>query len=95
MAKIYEGNITKCYGCNSYIEYSPIRRLPTIHVKMKTINIRRPTIYINGDGNEIEQQLINNNIIQSQKIGPFIPPIDNNNIIHNKTFTQVNQNRIN
>ena len=80
---------------NSYIEYSPIRRLPTIHVKMKTINIRRPTIYINGDGNEIEQQLINNNIIQSQKIGPFIPPIDNNNIIHNKTFTQVNQNRIN
>ena len=22
MARIYEGNITKCYGCNSYIEYS-------------------------------------------------------------------------
>ncbi len=22
MAKIYEGNIVKCCGCNSYIEYS-------------------------------------------------------------------------
>ena len=22
MIKIYEGNITKCYRCNSYIEYS-------------------------------------------------------------------------
>ena len=54
---------------NSYIEYYP-KRLPTIHVKMKTINIRRPTIYINGDSSEIAQNPINNNLFYSQKMGP-------------------------
>ena len=77
---------------NSYIEYYPAKRLPTIHVKMKTINIRRPTIYINGDSSEITQYPINNNLFYSQQIGPNLPIINNNNIIRNKTYTQVNKN---
>jgi prefoldin subunit 5 len=80
---------------NSYIEFFPVRRLPTIHVKMKTINIRRPTIYINGDENEISQNYINNNLSYQPKIVQQMPIINNSNIIHNKTFTQANPNKYN
>ena len=80
---------------NSYIEIFPVRRLPTIHVKMKTINVRRPTIYINGDENEISQNYINNNLSYQPKIVQQMPIINNSNIIHNKTFTQTNQNKFN
>ena len=73
---------------NSYIEYFPVRRLPTIHVKMKTINIRRPTIYINGDGSDWEKSLTNNNIYNSQNPIHSMP-ITNNHIIKNQNFTKV------
>ena len=80
---------------NPNLEYSPVRRLPTIHVKMRTINIRRPTIYINGDESEIENNIINNNIYHSQVIRPLIPPINNKDIIHASTLTQINQKKDN
>ena len=82
---------------NNYdLEFLPTRRLPTIHVKMKTINIRRPTIYIYGNENEISQNYLNNNLSHQTKIVHSMPIINNNNnIIHNKTFTQANPNKYN
>ena len=80
---------------NSDLEFLPTRRLPTIHVKMKTINIRRPTIYIYGDENELSQNYLNNNLSHQTKIVHSMPIINNNNIIHNKTFTQANPNKYN
>ena len=80
---------------NSDLEFLPTRRLPTIHVKMKTINIRRPTIYIYGNENEISQNYLNNNLSHQTKIVHSMPIINNNNIIHNKTFTQANPNKYN
>ena len=83
---------------NNYdLEFLPTRRLPTIHVKMKTINIRRPTIYIYGDENELSQNYLNNNLSHQTKIVHSMPIINNNNnnIIHNKTFTQANPNKYN
>ena len=78
---------------SSHIEYSPVRRLPTIHIKQDTIRIRRPTIYINGDSNEILNNEFNNNLFYSQNVGNNIRIINNNDIIrNNKTFFQQNQN---
>ena len=47
---------------NSSIEYYPAIKLPTIRVKMNTIKVRRPTIYINGNSTELKQNQNNNNL---------------------------------
>ena len=75
---------------NPSIEIFPARRLRTIRVKGDTINIRRPTIYIDGDNNEILKNNFNNNLFYSQNVGHNFPIINNSDIIHNKTYIQQN-----
>ena len=82
-------NIDVPLQMNSDIEFYPEKRLPTIHIKMKTINIRRPTIYINSNTNEI-----NNDLLYSQNNGDKVPIINNNDIINNNNFLPNNQNKI-
>lgn len=64
---------------NTEIEYLPPRRLPTISVKKNTIKVRRPTVYIDADNNEISKnQFYNNNdIIINQNINPISSPKKN------------------
>lgn len=73
----------------SYIEYYPVRRLPTIQVKMKTIYVRRPTIYINNYPNDV-----NDNLFYSQKFLYRVPIINNNNIVNNNNFAKVRQKKV-
>ena len=77
----------------SNIEYSPVRYLPTIHVRMPTINERRPTIYINDDGNNFSNNQIKTNILNPNLYN--IPKKNETNINHYKTYTQQNQNQNN
>ena len=64
---------------NTEIEYLPPKFLPIISVKNKTIKVRRPTVYIDADDNEISKnQFYNNNdIIFNQNINPISSPKKN------------------
>ena len=64
---------------NASIEYLPPRILPTISVKMNTIKVRRPTVYIDADNNEISKSQFysNNDIIINKNIGPVSSPKKN------------------
>ena len=60
---------------NAEIEYMSPRYLPTISVKMNTIKVRRPTVYIDADNNEISKtQFYNNNILNDQEIQRISSP---------------------
>ena len=78
---------------NAEIEYLPPRRLPTISVKMNTIKVRRPTVYIDADNNEISKKQFydNNDIIINQNIGPISSP--KKNVIVKKISSNSNLNR--
>jgi hypothetical protein len=77
---------------NAEIEYLPPRRLPTISVKANTIKVRRPTVYIDADNNEISKsQFFNNNdIIINNNIGPISSP--KKNVIVKKIFSNSDLN---
>ena len=64
---------------NAEIEYLPPRRLPTISVKANTIKVRRPTVYIDADNNEVSKSQFysNNDIIINKNIGPVSSPKKN------------------
>ena len=60
---------------NAEIEYMSPRYLPTISVKMNTIKVRRPTVYIDADNNEISKtQFYNGDILNDQEIQRISSP---------------------
>ena len=89
------------------IEYSPVKYLPTIHVRLPTINIKRPTIYINEEPNDtITKNISNQNIYNSPKkennnniinhSNTYIRPIQNNNLFNSpSTPKKISHNEFN
>ena len=77
------------------VEYMPPRKLPTIKVNMAPESLRRPTIYIDNDGNQIpKNQFYNNihNIIRTQNTS-FIQRPKTREIIINKNTLCPNSQR--